>query len=70
MTTAESATPITEPPIPPYLVPINELAEDIDFGDETNENLCSCYANDIYAYLKELEVYKANICKLIVYIHI
>ncbi|KAA6393492.1 MAG: putative cyclin B [Streblomastix strix] len=56
LTTAESATPITEPPIPPYLVPINELAEDIDFGDETNENLCSCYANDIYAYLKELEM--------------
>jgi hypothetical protein len=43
--------------IPNYIVPPDEISENIDIPDLGNEFACAIYAEEVYNYLKEMEVY-------------
>lgn len=42
--------------VPFYMVPEDEIVENIDMSDLQNEFACAIYAEDVYNYLKEMEI--------------
>lgn len=52
----ENIPPMIDSSVPYYVVPQDEVAEDIDVSDLQNEFACAIYAEDVYIYLKEMEV--------------
>lgn len=52
----ENVPPNVDMSIPYYVVPDDEVPENIDMSDLGNEFACAIYAEDVYTYLKEMEI--------------
>lgn len=55
-TIAESEQQLLDLSVPHYVVPDDEQREDIDIGDLDNEYAAAIYADDVYKYLREMEI--------------